>query len=122
MTLQAQRADVRKIAFAAALGHWQNVVGIPQAPASSRPDAPFGAGPCAGDTAHPFQMTPGGEAIHPADGAYAVVALQDSLPQVAGIGSDLPFLDAPFGAKREAAFWNFEIAVAAEIAAVCALG
>jgi hypothetical protein len=122
MTLEAKRADVREVAFAATFGYRNDVVGIPQAFAKAGTDAPFGARTGTGNSAHSFEMMPCGDAIDTADGANTAIALQDFLAEMTGVGAELPFLDAPIRAKREAAFGYFQIAVAAQIAAVLAFG
>ena len=122
MTLEAERADIRKVALAAAFGYRHDVVGVPQAFAKAGTDAPFGARPGTGNTAHSFEMAPGGNAIDAADGANAAIAREDFLPEMAGVGPELPFLHAPIRAKREAALGDFQIAIAAQIAAIVAFG
>jgi hypothetical protein len=118
VTLEAQRAEVRKVAFAAAFGDWHDVVGIPQALAGTGADAPFKAGPRPGDTAHPLQMTPSGQAIGSTYGAYRAIAFEHFLAQVAGVSAQPPFFNAPFGTERETPFGNLEVAIAAEIPAI----
>jgi hypothetical protein len=96
------------------------VVGIPQALAETGADAPFSAGPRPGDTAHPFQMSPGGQAIRSTHGAYRAIAFQHFLAQMARVGAELPFFNAPVGTERETPFGNLKVAIAAEIPAIFA--
>ena len=58
MALQAKRADIGQVAFAPALHHRDDVVGIPQAFAPAAADAPCGQGLEARLSAQAFELPP----------------------------------------------------------------
>ena len=120
MALEAKSAHVGEVALAAAFGNGDDVVGIPQSFAAA--EIPGGEGTGASGTAEAFDVMKLGGAIETADGAEAAIALEDAFAQVAGVGAELPFLDAPLGAEGEAAGRDFELAPAAETAAVGTFG
>ena len=112
MAEQAQRAHVFKVAFAAARGHRHNVVGVPEV----APRAPvlFELAPrCVVQFALVLAQRFG---IRAAQGADAAIAREDLLPQVAGIGAQLPFMHAGGAAKRETSPRHFPAAPSARTA------
>ena len=65
-----------------------------------------------------FQFEVRRAGIHLAERAYSAVARRHLLAQIAGVGAKTPFMDAPIRTERETARGNFEVAPAAERAAV----
>src|ERR1051326_5706682 len=107
---EAEGLHIGKIAFAAALGDRHNVIGIPETVAA----APvlfelLARSPV--ELALVFAQRFGVDA---ARGTDAAVAQKDLLPQITGVGAQLPFVDAVRAAKREPAFGHFETAPSAE--------
>src|SRR5580658_6011377 len=62
------------------------------------------------------------QAIDAAAGADAAVALQYFFANIAWVAAHTPFFHAPCRTKRHAAFGNFQVAPAAQIAAIGSLG
>src|SRR6476646_3275325 len=60
----------------------------------------------------------GGAGIHLTQRAYAAIARQYLLAEIAGVGAEAPFVNTPIGTERETASGNFEVTPAAEGAAV----
>ena len=110
MALQAQRADVRQVAFAAALNDRCDMVGIPQCPARIDLNAPFVPGPQPCRSAQLSEVVIRGLAIGAANSAYAPVALEDLFPNVPGIAAELPLIDTPLRAEGDPAFGDFKVA------------
>jgi len=115
---QAQGADVLQIAFASAFYHRNNVSRVPKR---------FSANPLQSPTceqllpvrpARSLQVEIGGAAINTANRADALIASEYLLAQVAGVGTQTPFMDAPVRAERESARRDLQIAPAAESPAI----
>jgi len=98
------------------------MIGVPEAFSIGRADAPIRTGLEPGGSAKTLEMKPGGKAVDTAAGANSPVALQDLFAKIAGIGAEAPFFDAPVRTERLAALGNFEIAPAAEAAAIWTFG
>jgi hypothetical protein len=124
MAEQAERAYVFQIALTATLRDRNDVVSVPETAA-------------AGDGLHPveskaggtrcstgaFERGVGGDGIDLADGAPATVAREDLVPEIAGIGSQAPLVDAVVAAEGATAFGDdLEIAPTAERKTVGACG
>jgi len=84
------------------------MVGIPKRPPSSQ--APIFDGLDASRTAQSLQPPHLGYAIEVATGAYAAVALEDSLAEMSRVAAELPFLYAPLRTKRLARRGHLQIA------------
>ncbi len=112
MTPKAESPQVREIAFASALSHRNNMVGLPQRLASTQ--LPIGKCFSLGQTAESFQVSHGRQAIETALRTDAGVALQDAPAQVAGIGAYPPLLYTPLRAKSKPSGRNLQIAPAAQ--------
>jgi hypothetical protein len=70
---------------------------------------------CSGGAACSFEGVVGGDGVDVADGADAVVAGEDLVAKVAGIGSETPLVDAVVAAEGAATFGeDFEFTPAAE--------
>lgn len=120
VTLQAERAHVGEVAFSAAFGNGDDVIGIPES--FSAAEIPRGESAGARGTPQAFDVVKLSRAIEAANGADAAVALKNPLPQMARIAAQLPFFDAPLGTEGEAPGRNFELAPAAEATAVRSFG
>jgi hypothetical protein len=119
VTLQTKGAHIRKIAFAAAFGNWQNVIGIPKRLTAFQPPG-----------CHCFQARAATQAayvrifrnaIYTTHGAYAFIAFKNALAQMARVAAQTPFFHAKFRAERVASGGHFELAPTAQTAAVWAL-
>lgn len=124
VTEQTKRAEVVEVALASAFGYGADVVCVPEAAA---------AGDClhtvetqaggAGWAARALERVPRGDRVDAARSADAVVASEDLLAQVAGVGAQTPLVDAVIATEGAAAFGeDLEIAPAAERQAVGAAG
>jgi hypothetical protein len=109
---QTERPHIAQIAFPAALRYRQDMIGIPQMPASSPvffklpPGGPI-------ELAFVFAQRLGIDSTERAD---AAITGKDLLSQVSRIGAQLPFVNAGRAAKREAALANFAAAPPAQAA------
>jgi hypothetical protein len=113
---QAEGAEVVEVALAATFGYRADVVGVPEAAASGdglhAVEMETGG---AGRSAGSLECVVGGDGIDRTDGADAVVAGEDLVAKVAGIGAETPLVDAVIAAEGAAAFGeDFEVAPAAE--------
>jgi hypothetical protein len=69
----------------------------------------------AGGSAGSFEGVVGGDGVDVTDGADAVVASEDLVAEVTGIGAETPLVDAVVAAESATAFGeDFEVAPAAE--------
>jgi hypothetical protein len=113
---KAESAEIVEVALAAAFGYGADVVGVPEAAASGDGlhAVEMEAGG-AGGSAGSFECVVGGDGVDRADGADAVVAGEDLVAEVAGVGAETPLVDAVIAAKGAASFGeDFEVAPAAE--------
>lgn len=118
VAFQTERADVREIAFSAALNHGHDVIRIPKTTTNPALDVPVEKLAVACRPAQAHDGAPFGKTVDPAGGANPFVPIQYLLAQVTGIGPQFPFLDAKVGAEGEPAFRNLETAPAAQEAPV----
>ena len=58
----------------------------------------------AGRPSGPLEGVPGRDGVDVADGADALVAGEDLVAEVAGVGAETPLMDAVFAAEGAAAF------------------
>jgi hypothetical protein len=98
MALQAKRSHVRKIAFATPFDHRNDMVGVPQT--LSATEVPFGGCAAARVVTQLAEMDVSRNTIHAAERANSAISFKDFLSEVAGIGTQLPLVDAPIRAKR----------------------
>ena len=69
----------------------------------------------AGGSAGSFEGVVGGDGVDVADGADSVIAGEDLVAEVAGVGAEAPLVDAVVAAEGAAAFGqDFEVAPPAE--------
>jgi hypothetical protein len=119
MANHAQRAQIVQVAFAAAFDHRKNVIGIPQRAAGEAFQSPlfqeleFVQASCA------LQLEVAGVSVDTARLADAAVARENLIAKIAGVGTELPLMDAEVGAEG-AAPWrrDFKIAPAAKRSSV----
>ena len=109
-------AEVVEVALAAAFGYGADVVGVPEGAASGdglhAVETEAGG---AGGGRGLFEGVVGGDGVDVADGADAVVAGEDLVAEIAGVGAETPLVDAVVAAEGAAAFGeDFEFAPAAE--------
>ena len=112
VALEAESAHVREAAFATAFGDGEDVVGVPQVAAEAPVFFELAAG-CVIELAFVFAQ---GFGVEAARGAHALVAGEDLLAQIAGVGAQLPLVNAGVAAKCEAAGWDFAATAAARAA------
>jgi len=113
---EAEGAEIVEVALAAAFGYGADVVGVPEAAAGGDGlhAVEMEAGG-AGGAADSFEGAVGGDCVYLADGADAVVAGEDLVAEVAGIGAETPLADAVVRTEGAAALGeDFEFAPAAE--------
>jgi hypothetical protein len=124
MAEQAERAEVVEVALAAAFGYGANVVGVPEAASGGDGLHAIEMQPgCAGGTTGSFERVVGGDGVDVTDGADAVVAFEDLVAEVAGVGAETPLMDTVVAAEGAAAAGeDLEVAPAAEGKAVGAEG
>ena len=113
---ETEGAEVVEIALASALGDWEDVVGVPER--SSAGDGLHAvereAGDASGATAA-FEGVVDGNGIGLAENADTVIAGEDLVAEIAGVGAETPLVDAVVAAEGAAAFGeDFEVAPAAE--------
>ena len=95
------------------------MVGVPEALPGAAADAPVETGFQTRGATQAFELPLGLQTIDRADGANPAIAFQYFFTQVAGIGSQPPFLHAPSRTERNAAsFRNFQIAPAAKMTSI----
>ena len=120
MAEEAESAEVREVALAAAFGYRADVVGVPQASAGG--DGLHSVEMQAGGSGGPsgsLERVVGGDGVDVAGGADAMVAGEDLVTEVAGVGAKTPLVNAVVAAEGAAAFGeDLEIAPAAEGKAV----
>jgi hypothetical protein len=120
----AEGAEVVEVALAAAFDDGEDVVGVPEgASAGDGFHAVKGEAGDAGFAAGAFEGGVDGGGVGAAELADAVVAGEDLVAEVAGVGAETPLVDTEVGAEGTAAFGeDFELAPAAEGPAVFAAG
>ena len=113
VALEAERAHVGEGAFAAAFGDGEDVVGVPEITAG----APVFFELAAGAVVEYAFVFAEGFGVDAALGADAPVAGEDLGAEVAGVGAELPLVDAGGAAEGESALRDFGAAPAAAAAA-----
>jgi hypothetical protein len=108
MTFQTESLHVCEIALPASFHHGNNVIGIPKRLAAT--EAPITQSLDARCSTEPPDSAELGQAIQAASGTHATIAFKDPFPQMAGITTQLPFFNAPIGAKRPASGRHLEAA------------
>jgi hypothetical protein len=119
---QAERAQVREVALAAAFDDGDDVVGLPERAAGRAGEVPVVEQALAGRAAGALQDALRNERIDTATFADAAIALEHLITEVAGVGAETPLVYAVVGAEGAAAFGNFNRTPAAEAASGCASG
>ena len=116
MALQAERAHVREIAFAAAFGNGYDVVGIPKGLAAFQTPSRDGL-PTRG-AFEAADVSVFGDAIGSTQRANSLVAFEDAVAQVARIATKTPFFDTEGGTESLPAGGHFQLTPTAETTSV----
>jgi len=114
---QAERADVRQIAFAAAFRNRKDVIRIPETPAPRMKIQLAAQCPsfaCGDQLKSPIEF----KRIQTASRANAAISRQHLVAQIAGIRSQTPFVDARIAAKCATSFRHFQPAPSAYASAI----
>lgn len=114
---QAERAHVRQVALAATLGDGDDVIGIPEALAAWR-NVALAAHRLLHGPALVADAPHQGDGVEAAEGADTAIAGENLVAQVAGIGAQLPLVDAVIAAERPPPLGYLGVAPAAETATV----
>jgi hypothetical protein len=122
VTPKADSADVGEVAFAAALGNGQDMIGVPKRTALARLETPFRPAEDAARPAQTLESSPLRYTVESTLGADAAIARKNLFPKVARIAAETPFVHAEVRAKRAAAGRDFEAAPPAEIATMRSFG
>jgi hypothetical protein len=120
----AEGANVIEVALSPALGYGEDVVGVPERAAAGdgfhavereSGDAGFAAGT--------LECVENSDGIGVAEGAAALIAGEDLIAEVAGVGAKAMLVDAKVGTEGAAAFGeDFKLAPATEGSPVFAAG
>jgi hypothetical protein len=113
---KAEGAEVVEVALAAAFGYGTDVVGVPEGAASGdgfhAVEAEAGG---SGGAAGSFEGVVGGDGVDLTDGADAVIAGEDLVAEVAGVGAETPLVNAVVAAEGASALGDdLEFAPTAE--------
>jgi hypothetical protein len=119
---QAERAQVREVALAAAFDDGDDVIGLPEGAAGVARQIPIIEQALVRRAAGALQDALGDERVDAATFADAAIAFEHPVAEVAGVGAEPPFVHALIRAEGAAAFGNFDRAPAAEAAAGGASG
>lgn len=124
MAGQAKRAEIVEVTLASALSHRQDVVGIPERSAACDLFQAVERQACGpGATARTLQCLINRDRIGMAQGAVAMVAGEDLVPQISGVGTQAMLMHAKVRAEGAPARGNnLELTPTAECAAVFAAG
>jgi hypothetical protein len=117
MAEEAERSHVREVALAAAFRHGHDVVCIPKRLPAAFAQSPGFQKLAARSVVEFAEIAAQGYGIGGALGADAAVAREDLFAEIAGVGAQLPFMDAGLGAKGPAALWYFDAAPSTKSAA-----
>lgn len=116
MAAEAESPDIGKVAASASLHHRDDVICVPKTAAIQSLQSPVSEQPHPGSCTAAAQVVPCCDRILPACRAHAPVALKGAFTQIGGIRPQFPLVNTERGAERSAAWWNLEVAPAAEIA------
>ena len=101
---QAEGAEVREIAFAAALDDGDDVVSLPEGAAGVSDEIPVVEQALARGAAGAFQDALSDERVYTAAFANAAIAFEDLVAEVAGVRAEAPLLHAIIRAESTATF------------------
>jgi len=121
MAAETERPNIGEVALAPAFGNGHNVIRVPETPAVQRPQSPVRQQPRANASPAALQLTPRGNRIDAAVGAYAAVSLESLLTKITGIRAKSPLSYAPVGTERVPPLRYFEAAPPAQRTPVGAL-
>jgi len=90
------------------------MIGVPKRFAAALAKFPLFEKLAAGGEVELAHVTPQGDRIHAALRAHASIAREYVVPQISGVGAQLPFVNARFGAEGPASFRHLGPAPSAE--------
>lgn len=114
---EAQGPHVARVALSAAFANGEDVIGIPKAFSRDRTQSPIVEHHFSAGAARPLQPAESFHAIYTADFANASISSEYLLAEISRACTQLPFVNAPFGAEGEPATRNFKRTPAAQCAA-----
>jgi hypothetical protein len=114
MALQAQRADIGQVAFAATLRNGRDVVCIPQAGSPQILQAQIAKHAYSSRCREPLNAAPFRHRVHSTGCADPFVAFKHLVAEVSRIGAQPPFVNAPIRAKGPPTGWHLEAAPSAQ--------
>jgi hypothetical protein len=114
---EAEGAQVREVAFAAAFDDGRDVIGLPEGAAGEAGQVPVVEQALARRAAGALHDALGDERINTATAADAAIAFEHLVAEVAGVGAEPPLVHTIVRAERSAAFRDFDRAPAAEASA-----
>lgn len=120
VAFETKSAHIGEVAFPTTFGDGDDVVSIPERFTSAQ--IPVSESAEAGRSTQALDVMELSGAIESTDGTHAAIAFENPLAEMAGIAAKLPLFDAPIRAKSETARRDFQLAPAAETAAVRAFG
>src|ERR1039457_1849392 len=97
MAAEAECADVREVAFAAAFRDRKDVVGVPQGGALVGIEPPLRPPPDAPRSAQALQPPPLDDAVQTAGRAHAAIACKDLIAKICWVGAEPPFIHTETG-------------------------
>lgn len=120
MTEQTERPEIVEITLAAAFGYGKNVVRIPQAAAAGNALHAIEPEACSSRCAsRPLEGVICGDSVDAAKSAAAMIAGEDLIAKISGVGSHTPLVNAVVGAEGATALCNdLKVAPAAERKAI----
>jgi hypothetical protein len=122
VAFEAERAHVGEVAFTAAFGDRDDVIGIPEGAAEAILEIPFAKEFVASLVVELEEVEAEGDGVEAATGTDAFVALEDFIAEIARVGAEFPIVNAGFGTESPAAFGDGLRTAAAEGASVGAFG
>ena len=122
MAAQAERAQVREVALAAAFDDGRDVIGLPEGAAGVAGQVPVVEQALARRAARALQDALRDQRVDTATFADAAIAFEHLVAEVAGVGAQTPLVHTIVGAEGAAALGHFRGAPAAEASAGCAAG
>jgi hypothetical protein len=122
MAAQAEGAQVREVALAAAFDDGRDVIGLPEGAAGVTGQVPVVEQALAGWAARALQDALRDQRIDTTTFADAAIAFEHLIAEVAGVGAQPPLVHAVVGAEGAAALGHFGRAPAAEASAGRASG
>lgn len=118
MATKTERADVFKIAFAAAFRDGKDVIRVPQCTTIDSFKAPMCEQFFAPRVPGSLESAVGFDGVGPAEGTYALVTEEDMFPKIPRVGTQTPLVHAVIGTEREAPGRHFKCTPAAKATSI----